>query len=101
MEEQQVERGLEVFIVLSGLGHGEQRQQVRQVVVLRREPVAQQGDEGGVQHLLGVLPEWVSRLAVTVGVHDVAVDERQDVGVRLHVLERVVVHRLIEVDGVE
>lgn len=101
MEEEQVERGLEVFVVLAGLGHGEQREQARQVVVLRREPVAQQGDEGGVQHLLGVLPEGVSRLAVAVGVHDVAVDERQDVGIRLHVLERVVVHGLIEVDGIE
>ena len=101
LEEQQVERGLEVLVVLSGLGHGEQRQQVRQVVVLRREPVAQKGDEGGVQHLLRVLPEGVSRLAVAVGVHDVAVDEGEDVGVRLHVLERVVVHGLIEVDGVE
>ena len=101
LEEEQVERGLEVLIVLAGLGHGEQRQQARKVVVLRREPVAQEGDEGGVQHLLGVLPEGVTRLSVAVGVHDVAVDERQDVGVRLHVLERVVVHRLIEVDGVE
>lgn len=101
LEEEQVERGLEVLIVLAGLGHGEQRQQARKVVVLRREPVAQEGDEGGVQHLLGVLPEGVTRLSVAVGVHDVAVDERQDVGVRLHILERVVVHRLIEVDGVE
>ena len=56
LEEEQVERGLEVLIVLAGLGHGEQRQQARKVVVLRREPVAQEGDEGGVQHLLGVLP---------------------------------------------
>ena len=101
LQEKQVERGFEVLIVLAGLGHGEQRQQARQVVVLRREPVAQQRDEGGVQHLLGVLPEWVSRLAVAIGVHDVAVDERQDVGVRLHVLERVVVHGFIEIDGVE
>ena len=101
LQEKQVERGFEVLIVLAGLGHGEQRQQARQVVVLRREPVAQQRDEGGVQHLLGVLPEGVSRLAVAIGVHDVAVDERQDVGVRLHVLERVVVHGFIEIDGVE
>ena len=101
MQEQQVERRLEVLVVLARLRHGEQRQQARQVVVLRWEPVAQEGDEGGVEHLLRVLPERVARLAVAVGVHDVAVDEREDVGIGLHVPERVVVHRLIEVDGVE
>lgn len=101
LQEQQVERGLEVLVVLACLRHGEQRQEARQVVVLLREPVAQERDEGRVQHLLRVLPERVSRLAVAVCVHDVAVDEGEDVRVRLHVPERVVVHGLVEVDGVE
>lgn len=101
MEEQQVEGRAEVLIVLASLSHGEQCQKAGQVVILRREPVAEKRDECRIEHLLGVLPERVSRLAVAVGVHDVAVHERQDVGVGLHILEWVVVHGLIEVDGVE
>ena len=101
LQEQQVQRRLVVLVVLPRLRHGEQGQQTGQVVVLRREPIAQQGDEGGVEHPLRVLPEGVARLAVAVGVHDVAVHERQDVGVRLHVFQRVVVHGLVEANRIE
>ena len=101
MQEHQVEGGLEVLVVLTRFRHGKEREQGGEVVVLLGEPVAQERYEGGVEHPLGVLPERVSGLAVPVGVHDVAVDEGEDIGIGLHVLERVVVQGLIKVDGVE
>ena len=45
--------------------------------------------------------EQFASFPLPVSVHDVAVHERENVGVTLHILERVVVHRLIKVDGVE
>ena len=87
LEEHEVKSGLEVLIVLSCFRKGEEREKRRHVVVLRREPVTQQGDERRVEHLFGVLPERVTaRFPLGVRVHNEAVHEGEDIGIRLHVL---------------
>ena len=87
LEEHQVKCGLEVLIVLTRFRKGEEREKRGHVVVLCREPVTEKRDERRVEHLLRVLPERVTaRFPLGVRVHNEAVHEGEDIGIRLHVL---------------
>ena len=76
LKEHQVKCGLEVLIVLTRFRKGEEREKRGHVVVLCREPVTKQCDERRIEH----------RFPLGVRVHDEAVHEGEDIGIRLHVL---------------
>ena len=58
-------------------------------------------DQGDVQQRFGLDPKILSGFAFTLGVGNQSRDELQDVRFAVDVRERVVVHRLFEVDGVQ
>ena len=58
-------------------------------------------DQGDVQQRFGLDPKILSGFAFTLGVGNQSRDELQDVRFAVDVRERIVVHRLFEVDGVE
>ena len=58
-------------------------------------------DEGGVEQRFRLHPEIVTGLALALGVGDQRRDQLQNVLFRVDVGERVVVHGLLEVQGIE
>ena len=59
------------------------------------------GDQGGEQKTLAFLPERIATAAFTLRVGHQGRDQFQNVLLAVDVAERVVVHRLFEVDGVQ
>lgn len=92
---------LVILIVLTGIHLVEHVDQGRKVLLLRRQLIVDISDQGDIQERLCLYPKVISAFSFTLGVGDQDGDELQDVLFRMNIGERIVVHRLLEVDRIE
>ena len=91
----------EVLVVLPHLHLIQHVDQRRKVLPFRQQLVMDVANQGDIQQRFGLDPEIISGFAFTLRVGNQCRDELQNVLFAVNVRERVVVHRLLEVDGVE
>ena len=96
-----VDRVLERLIVLPDFHSVQEGDERPEVLLLHGRDIVDIGDERRVKELLGLLPELVPALALALRVHHQRCHQLQDVLLRVDIGEGVVVHRLLEVDGIE
>ena len=97
----QIHRVLELLVILSNL-HGVQKlDQGGEVLLLHRCFVVDIADQGTVQKGFSLRPELVTGFAVALGVGDQGGHQLQNVLLTMNIGEGVIVHGLLEVDGVE
>jgi len=98
---EQINRVLVFLVILQYLHGVEHFQQGGKVLLLHRGFIMQIGDQSGEQKTLAFLPEGVPAAAFALGVGHKGSDQFQNVFFAVDVAERVVVHGLFEVDGVQ
>ena len=99
--EHQVYRIFEVLIVLAHLHRIDKLNERREILFLHRRFIVDVPDKGGIEQRFCFLPEIVPGLALTLGVGDQRRDQLQNVLFRVDVGERIIVHGLLEVQGIE
>ena len=92
---------LELLIILPDLHGIDEFDQCCEVLFLDRRFIVDIADQRAVQQRLCFGPELVPGFAVALGVGDQCGDELQDILLAVDIGERIVVHALGEVDGVE
>ena len=92
---------LERLIVLPDLHSVQERDECAEVLLLHGCDIVDIGDERRIEQLFGLLPELVPAFALALCVHHQGRHQLQDVLLRVDIGEGVIVHRLLEVDGVE
>ena len=99
--EHQVHRIFEVLIVLTHLHRIDKLNERREILLLHRRFIVDVPDKGGVEQRFRFHPEIVTGFALALGVGDQRRDQLQNVLFRVDVGERVVVHGILEVQGIE
>ena len=99
--EHQVHGVFELLIVLPDLHAVDHLDEGGEILFLHRGLVVDVADERAVQQRLGLDPEIVPGLALALGVGDEGRYQLQDVLFAMDIAEGVIVHRLLEVDGVQ
>ena len=99
--EQAVHGVLELLVVLADFHAVEHFKHRAEVLLLLRGLVMDVADERHVEQLLGVRPKLVAGLALPGRVRNEAGHELENVLLRAEVRKRIVVHGLLEVDGVQ
>ena len=99
--EHQVHLIFELLVILPHLHRVDELDEGGEILFLHRGLIVDIADERAVQKRLRLDPEIVPSLAFALGVGDEGRHQLQNVLLRMNVAERVIVHRLIEVDGVQ
>ena len=99
--EHQINRIFEVLIVLTHLHRIDKFNERGEVLFLHRRFIVDVPNEGGVKQRFRFHPEIVTGFALTLGVGDQRRDQLQNVLFRVDVGERIIVHGLFEVQGIE
>ena len=100
--EQQVHRGLELLVVLSGLRCVDEVQQGDEVALLWLRLVPDVPDEGGVVQPLRLDPKILRALfTLPLGVEDEGVHQFQDVLLAADIRQGIVFHGFFEIDEVQ
>ena len=99
--EQAVHGVLELLVVLADFHAVEHFKHRAEILLLLRGLIMDVADERHVEQLLGVRPELVPGLALPGRVCNEAGHELEDVLLAVDIAERIVVHGLFEVDGVQ
>ena len=92
---------LERLIVLPDLHSVQERDERTEVLLLHGRDIVDIGDERRVKELFGFLPELVPAFALALRVHHQGRHQFQNVFLRVDIRKRVIVHRLLEIDGIE
>ena len=96
-----VDRVLEVFIVLPDFHGVDEFDQGGEVLFFYRGFIVDISDQGTVKQRLRFGPKLITGFTVAFGVGDQRGDELQDVLFTVDIGERVVVHRLLKVDRIQ
>ena len=99
--EHQVHLIFELLVILPHLHRVDELDEGGEILFLHRGLIVDIADERAVQKRLRLDPEIVPGLALALGVGDEGRYQLQNVLLRVNVAERVIVHRLIEVDGIQ
>ena len=99
--EHQVHGVFELLIVLPDLHAVDHLDEGGKVLFLHRGFVVDVADQRAVQKRLCLDPEIIPGLALALGVGDQRCHQLQDVLFAMDIAEGVIVHRLLEVDGIE
>ena len=96
-----IDRILELFIVLADL-HGIYKLDQRcEVLFLHRRFVVDIADQGTVEQRFCLRPELITGFTVAFGVGDQRGDKLQDVLFTVDIGKGIVVHALFEIDGIQ
>ena len=98
---QQVHRVLVFLVVLQHLHGVEHFQQGGEVLLLHRGFVMQIGNQSGLKQSFGFFPERIAATAFALGVGHQGRDQFQNVLFAVDIGERVVVHTLGKVNGIQ
>lgn len=96
-----VDRILELFVILTDLHGIDELDQGSNVLFLHRGFVVDISDQGTVEQRLGLCPEFVTGFTVAFRVGDQRSNELQDVLFAVDIGEGIVVHALFEIDSIE
>ncbi len=91
----------ETLIVLSHLHGVDKLDEGGKILFLLRGLIVDIPDKGGIKQRFGFLPEIVPALAIPLGVGNQGIHQLQNVLFRMDIRKRVIVHGLLEVDGIE
>ena len=97
----QVHGVLELLVILPDLHRVDELDEGGEILFLHRGLVVDIPNEGAVQKRLGLNPKIVPGLALALGVGDQRRDQFQDVLFGVDVGKGIIVHGLLEVDGIE
>ncbi len=89
------------FIILTHLHCIDEFYQCCEVLLLLRCFIIDVADERRVKQSLRLEPEIIASFAFALGVGNQSIDQLQNILLAVNVGERVIVHRLFEIDGVE
>ena len=98
---EQIDGVLEIVVVLAHFHRVNHRHQRVEVLLMRRRFVEDIAHQRAVQQHFGVAPERIAAFLSAVGVGNQDVCQLQNILFRVDVMERVIVKRLLEIDGVE
>ena len=98
---EEVHRILECFVIFPDLHRVQHLQERCEVLLLYRRLVVNVADQRGVEEFFRLLPERIPAVALTLGICHQCGHEFQDVLLIVDIGERIVVHRLVEIDRIK
>ncbi len=97
----QIHRILKVFIILADFHGVDELDQRGEVLLLHRRFIVNISDQRTVQQCFCLVPERISALSVTLGIGHQRGGKLQNVLFAVDIGERIIMHRLAEIDGIE
>ena len=98
---EEIDRVFEIVVVLAHFHRVNHCHQRVKVLFVRWCFVKDVAHQCAIQQRFGVSPKWVAAFLPAVGIGNQNICQLQDILFRMNVMERVIVERLFEVDGVE
>ena len=97
----QIDGILEIFVVLPNLHRVNHADQHRKVSIFFRNNTIQIADQGGIEQRFRLFPEGVVAFTLSFCIENQAVYQFQNILFAMDIRQRIIVHRLFEIDCVE
>ena len=97
----QIHRILVLFVILADLHGIDELDQSSKVLFLDRCFIMDIADQGTIKQRFRLIPERIASLSFALRVCHERRDQLQDILFAVHIGERIVVHRLLEIDRIE
>jgi len=97
----QIHRILVLFVILADLHGVDKLDQSREVLLLDQRLIVDISDQRTIQQSFRLIPERIAPFAFAFRVCHERRDQLQDILFAVHIGERIVVHRLLEIDRIE